>query len=76
MHVYIGCKNAAQINKKIGEIFVIQYYGRLKEFYDFNKLAKFIYLIILERCYFIMKFLWRNCEINIPDISFNKRDLN
>ena len=22
-----------------------------------------------------MKLLWRNCEINIPDISFNKREL-
>ena len=60
----------------MGEIFVIQCYGRLKELYDFNKLAILIYLIILERCYFIIKLLWRDCEINVPDFSFNKRDLN
>ena len=29
-----------------------------------------------ERCNFIMKLLSRNCEINIPDFNFNKRDLN
>ena len=23
-----------------------------------------------------MKLLWENCEKNIPDFSFNKRDLN
>ena len=65
-----------KINKNIGEIFVIQYYGHLKELFNVNKFAKFIHLIILERCYFIMKLLFRNCEINIPDFSLNKRDLN
>ena len=59
-----------------GEIFVIQFYGRFKELFNFNKLAELVYLIILERCYLKMKLLWRNCEINIPDFSFNKRDLN
>ena len=58
-----------------GEIFVIQFYGRLKELYNFNK-RQIIYLIILERCYLKMKLLWRSCEMNIPDFSFNKRDLN
>ena len=37
----------------MGEIFVIQFYGRLKELFDFNKLAKLIQMIILEY-YFIM----------------------
>ena len=45
--LYIGCKNAAKTNKNIGELFVIQYYGHLKELFNFNKLAKLIYLIIL-----------------------------
>ena len=35
-------QNAAKINKDMGEIFVTQYYERLKELFDFNKLAKFI----------------------------------
>ena len=48
-------KNPAKINKNIGEIFVLQYYGSLKELFNFNKFAKFIFLIILERYYFIMK---------------------
>ena len=40
-------QNAAKKNKNIGEIFVIQYYGRLKDLFDFNKLAKFMHMIIL-----------------------------
>ena len=44
--------DSVKINKHIGEISVIQFYGRLKELFDFNKLAKLIYMIILE--YFIM----------------------
>ena len=38
-----------------GEIFVIQFYGRLKELFNFNELAELIYPIILERCYLKMK---------------------
>ena len=41
-------QNAAKINKNIGEIFVIQFYGRLKELFNFNKLAELIHMIILE----------------------------
>ena len=55
------------------EIFDTQYKGHLKEFFEFNKLKKLIYLIILGQYYFIIKLLWRNCEINIPDFSFNKK---
>ena len=34
--LYIGCKkNAAKTNTNIGELFVIQYYGRLKELFNF-----------------------------------------
>ena len=30
-------------------------------------------MIILERYYFLIKLLWRNCEINIPDlVSINE----
>ena len=42
MHVYVALysvQNAAKINKHIREIFVIQYYWRLKELFDSNKLA-------------------------------------
>ena len=46
-------QNSVKINKNIGEIFVVQYYGRLKELFDFNKLAKLIQMIILEN-YFKM----------------------
>ena len=64
MHVYVdfilGAKIQLKINKNIDEIYVIQYYGDHKELFNFNKFAKLIYLIILERCYFIMKLLWRN----------------
>ena len=53
--MHVGCKMQAKINKNIGEIFVIQFYGRLKELVDFNKLKKLIiYMIILECYYFIM----------------------
>ena len=48
-------QNAAKINKNIVEIFVLQYYGSLKDLFNFNKYATFIFLIILERYYFIMK---------------------
>ena len=43
--LYIGCKNAAKTNKNIGELFVIQYYGHLKELFNFNKLAKYVYML-------------------------------
>ena len=46
--LYIGCKNAAKTNKNIGELFVIQYYGQLKELFNFNKLAKLIHMIHLK----------------------------
>ena len=46
-------QNAAKTNKNIGEIFVLQYYGRLKELYVYNKLAKLIHQIMLQY-YFIM----------------------
>ena len=46
--------NSVKINKNIGDIFVIQSYGRLKELFDFNKLAKLIYMFILELYYFII----------------------
>ena len=36
------------VTKNIGEIFVIQFYECLKELFDFNKLTKLIYMIILE----------------------------
>ena len=46
-----------QTNKNIGELFVIQYYGHLKELFNFNKLPKLIHVINLrlilfynERC--------------------------
>ena len=38
-------QNAAKINENKGEILAIQYYGRLKELFDFNKLAKLIHMI-------------------------------
>ena len=41
-------QNAAKINKKYVQIFVIQYYGRLKELFDFNKLAKLLKMIIFR----------------------------
>ena len=38
---------------------------------------KLIHMIISERGYFIMKkLLFRNCEVNMTDFSFNKRNIN
>ena len=37
-----------KIKKNIGEIFVIQYYGHLKELFNINKLAKLIHMINLK----------------------------
>ena len=58
--------NSVKINKNIGDIFVIQFYGRLKELFDFNKLAKLIYMIILELYYFIIN------DVTKHVVSYNK----
>ena len=34
-------QNTIKINKKYEEIFFVQYYGRLKELFDFTKLANY-----------------------------------
>ena len=39
--------NTVKINKNMKKIFVVQYYVPFKELFDFNKLAKLIYQIIL-----------------------------
>ena len=68
-------QNTVYINKNMKKIFVVQCYGRAKEFFDFNKLAKNFIRIFLN-IIFIMKLFLKNCKINIPDFSFNKRGLN
>ena len=65
-------QNASKINKNRGEIFVLQYYGSLKELFDFHKFGKFSYLIILERYYFLMKHVTKcvaSCMI-LPNIIY------
>ena len=37
-------QNTVKINKNRSK-FVVQYYGRLKELFDFNKQAKFIFIL-------------------------------
>ena len=46
-------QNTVKINKNVKKYFLHNYYGRLKQLFDFNKLAKFILSII-----FGMKFLY------------------
>ena len=37
-----------------------------------NTLANYFIRLFLNDVLFIMKLLWTNCEINIPDFSYNK----
>ena len=48
-------QNAAKIKNNMGEIFVKQFYGRLKELFDFNKLGKLIHMINFRMVLFIKK---------------------
>ena len=41
-------QNTVTINKNEWKYFFVQYYGRPKELFDFNKLAKLFYQIIFE----------------------------
>ena len=55
MHVYMALYivlNATKIKIKICINIVIQYCGRLKELFDFNKLAKLINVIIFRMILF------------------------
>ena len=61
-------QNSVKINKNICEIFVIQYYGCLKELFNFSKLAKLIHLIILE--YYFETNHVTKCCFTFPNIIY------
>ena len=68
-------QNVAKINKNRVEIFLMKIlYGSLKELFYFNEFAKFIYLIILERYYFITNHVTKYVVsyIQIKFILWNK----
>ena len=64
----------SQNKQKNVEISFIQYYGRPKKLFNFNKLANY-FIILFLNIIFIMK-LYCGGEININHFNFNKRDLN
>ena len=55
-------QNAAKIYKNMGKIFGIQYYGRLKELFDFNKLAK------INSCDYFRMMLFYNEKIIVQKL--------
>ena len=70
-------QNTVKIDKNGWKCFLYNTTGVPKNYLILiNTLANYFIKLFLNDVLFIMKLLWTNCEIIIPDFSYNKSNIN